>query len=55
MYVAGRLKLSKHFYSHQRFKIIYFLMVLWDAQAMILLGPRVLGMGSIIDILFIGI
>ena len=34
----------------QRFKIIYFLMAPWDPQTMILMGPRELGMGPIIDV-----
>ena len=31
-------------------KIIYFLMGPWDPWAMILMGPRALGMGPIIDV-----
>ena len=34
----------------QRFKIIYFLMGLWDPQTMILMGPRALGMGPTTEI-----
>ena len=34
----------------QRFKIIYFLLGPWDPRAMILMGPRALGMGPIIDV-----
>ena len=36
----------------QRFKIIDFLMGPWDEWAMILMGPRALGMGPIIDIFY---
>ena len=35
---------------NQRFKIIYFLMGSWDPWAMILMGPRALGIGPIIDV-----
>ena len=34
----------------QRFKIIYFLMGPWDPQTMILMGPRALWIGPIIDV-----
>ena len=34
----------------QRFKIIYFFMGPWDPQTMILMSPRALGMGPIIDV-----
>ena len=33
-----------------RFKIIYFLMGPWDPQVMIIMGPRALEMGPIIDV-----
>ena len=37
-------------FDDQRFKNIYFFMGPWDPQAMIRMGPRVLGMGPIIDV-----
>ena len=50
--VSGKFQCwCMHFLTHwQRFKIIDFLMGLWDPCAMILMGPRALGMGPIIDI-----
>ena len=47
--------LLRHLYiesgpRRQRFRIIDFLMGPWQPWAMILMGPRALGMGPIIDI-----
>ena len=41
------------FSKKQRFKIIDFLMGPWDPLAMILIGPRTLGMSPIIDLMFL--
>ena len=37
--------------NNHRFKIIYFFMGPWEPWAMILLGPRALGMGPTTDVL----